>query len=153
MAAAHDSSRRVYAGALRATRRMAQGMALGALVYPAARGSAILPGRFPRRDLGEAEQRAAAWRTAFWFESPLSCLAFLTFAAIVSGIFLVCLPAPDTIGMLLAFGLTLLPARFTIGWGRFQAPPGSLAKQATPRDFSAAEIRTGAARDDVRIRW
>ena len=44
---------------LRATRRMAQGMALGALVYPEARGSAILPGRFPRRDLGEAEQRAA----------------------------------------------------------------------------------------------
>lgn len=58
-----------------------------------------------------------AKRTAHWFESPLSCLAFLAFAAIVSGVILVCLPASDTVGMLLVFGPTLLPARLTIGWG------------------------------------
>ena len=58
-----------------------------------------------------------AWRTAFWFDAPLSCLAFLTFAATVSGVILVCLPASDTVGMLLVFGPTLLPARLTIGCG------------------------------------
>ena len=67
-----------------------------------------------------------AWRTAFWFESPLSCLAFLTFAAIVSGTIVVCLPNPNTTEMFLAFALALLPARFTIGgggvFGRHPAP-------------------------------
>ena len=58
-----------------------------------------------------------AWRTAFWFESPLSCLAFLTFAATVSGVVLLCLPAPDAVGMLLIFGPTLLPALLTTGRG------------------------------------
>jgi hypothetical protein len=64
-----------------------------------------------------------ARRTAFRFESPLSCLAFLTFAATVSGAIVVCLPAPDTVGMLLIFAPTLLPARLTIGWGASRRRP------------------------------
>jgi hypothetical protein len=58
-----------------------------------------------------------AWRTAFWFESPLSCLAFLAFVAIVSSIIVVCLPTPITTEMFLAFALALLPARITTGRG------------------------------------
>jgi hypothetical protein len=58
-----------------------------------------------------------AWRTAFWFESPLSCLAFLAFVAIASSIIVVCLPAPITTEMFLAFALALLPARITTGRG------------------------------------
>lgn len=65
-----------------------------------------------------------AWRTAFWFESPLSCLAFLTPAAIVSGIIVVSLPNPNTSEMFLAFALTLLPARITVrGGGVFRRHP------------------------------
>jgi hypothetical protein len=62
-------------------------------------------------------------RTAFWFESPLSCLAFLTFAATVSSLIVVCLPNPDTVGMFLAFAPMLLPAQFTTGWGAFRCHP------------------------------
>jgi hypothetical protein len=57
-----------------------------------------------------------ARRPAFWFESPLSCLAFLTLAAAVSGAIAVRLPTPDIAGMLLIFAPTLIPARLTIGW-------------------------------------
>jgi hypothetical protein len=64
-----------------------------------------------------------AKRTADWFESPFRCLTFLTFAAIVSGVILVCLPASDTVGMLLVFGPTLLPARLTIVWGASRRHP------------------------------
>jgi hypothetical protein len=58
-----------------------------------------------------------AGHSAFWFESPLSCLAFLTFAATVSGALMVCLPAPDVGGMLLFPATFLLPALLTTGRG------------------------------------
>jgi hypothetical protein len=60
-----------------------------------------------------------ARRTAFWFESPLTCLAFLTFAAAVSGAILVCLPDPDPVAMFI-FAPTVLPL---IGWGAFRRRP------------------------------
>lgn len=57
-------------------------------------------------------------RTAFWFESPLSCLAFLTFAAAVSGAIVACQSAPDPVAMFI-FAPTVLPL---ISWGAFRGP-------------------------------
>jgi hypothetical protein len=51
----HHPACGIFLNTRRSARRLAYGLAIGALVYPAAVRNGVLPGRFPGRALGEAE--------------------------------------------------------------------------------------------------